>query len=199
MARTKHGLPGIYNSSPITLTNEDGAALAVNSAGVLQVASGTGASDLGKAEDSVHASGDIGVMALGVRQDTPAATAGTSGDYQPSISDANGNTWTSLGTKIAGEDLTNDVLKVEVRNTSTYIITATTTTIKTGAGVLHSITVEGGTAGTITVYDNTAASGTKLADFSSTNALATYLLDVAFATGLTVVTSAATSLTVSSR
>lgn len=80
---------------------------------------------------------------------------------------------------------------------SNYIVTATTTVVKTGKGILHTITVEGGTAGTITVYDNTAASGTKLADFSSTNAIATYTFDVAFATGLTIVTSAATSLTVS--
>lgn len=78
-----------------------------------------------------------------------------------------------------------------------YIVTATTTTAKTGAGILHAITVEGGTAGTITVYDNTAASGTKLADFSSTNAIQTYIFDVTFATGLTIVTSAATSLSVS--
>ena len=78
-----------------------------------------------------------------------------------------------------------------------YIITATTTTVKTGAGILHTITVEGGTAGTITVYDNTAASGTKLADFSSTNAIQTYIFDVTFSTGLTIVTSAATSVSVS--
>jgi len=80
---------------------------------------------------------------------------------------------------------------------SNYIVTATTTVVKTGKGILHTITVEGGTAGTIVVYDNTAASGTVLASFSSTNALATYTFDVAFSTGLTVVTSAATSLSVS--
>lgn len=79
---------------------------------------------------------------------------------------------------------------------NSYIITATTTVVKTGKGILHAITVEGGTAGTITVYDNTAASGTKLADFSSTNALQTYVFDVAFSTGLTIVTSAATSVSV---
>lgn len=78
-----------------------------------------------------------------------------------------------------------------------YIITATTTVVKTGKGILHTITVAGGTAGTIVVYDNTAASGTILANFSSTNALQTYIFDVAFATGLTIVTSAATSVSVS--
>jgi len=99
----------------------------------------------------------------------------------------------------AGEDLTNDVQKVEIRNAYNYIATATTTVIKTGAGVLHSITVNGGTGGTIIVYDNTAGSGTIIASFDSTNALASYIFDVAFATGLTIVTGAATKLTVSYR
>lgn len=101
--------------------------------------------------------------------------------------------------KLAGEDLVADVMKVEQRNNSQYISTAATTTIKTGSGFLHGITVQGGTAGTIIVYDNTAASGTILASFDSTAALATYLLDVVFSIGLTVVTSAATKLTVSYR
>lgn len=35
-ARTKHGLPGIYNSSALTLADGDGAALALNSSGILQ-------------------------------------------------------------------------------------------------------------------------------------------------------------------
>lgn len=77
-----------------------------------------------------------------------------------------------------------------------YIVTATTTVIKTGPGLLHTITVAGGTAGTIIVYDNTAASGTVLANFSSTNAIQTYIFDVAFTTGLTIITSAATSVSV---
>ena len=82
-----------------------------------------------------------------------------------------GYSWKSqntLGTTIAGEDIPSDVLKVEMRNNATYISTATTTVCKTGAGLLNTITVTGGTAGTIVVYDNTAASGTILASFSST-------------------------------
>jgi len=50
---------------------------------VLSVVPGTGATALGKAEDAAHASGDTGVMALAVRQDTPTALAGTAGDYAP--------------------------------------------------------------------------------------------------------------------
>jgi len=101
--------------------------------------------------------------------------------------------------KLAGEDIVVDVLKVEQRFNPTFISTATTTTIKTGAGFLHTVTVNGGTAGTIIGYDNTAASGAVLFSFDSTNALNTYTFDVQFATGLTVITSAATKVTVSSR
>jgi len=54
------------------------------------VTPGTGATDLGKAEDAAHSSGDVGVMGLSVRQDAAAALAGTDGDYQPIITDANG-------------------------------------------------------------------------------------------------------------
>lgn len=54
------------------------------------VTPGTAAANLGKAEDAAHTSGDVGVMALSVRQNTAAATSGTDGDYQPLITDTNG-------------------------------------------------------------------------------------------------------------
>ncbi len=38
---------------------------------------------LEKAEDAAHASGDLGVMALAVRRDSPTTSAGTDGDYSP--------------------------------------------------------------------------------------------------------------------
>ena len=51
---------------------------------VTTVVPGTGATNLGKAEDGGHSSGDVGVMALGVRTDTPnAARADTDLDYAP--------------------------------------------------------------------------------------------------------------------
>ncbi len=79
----------------------------------------------------------------------------------------------------------------------TYISTATTTTIKTGQGVLHTVVVNGGTAGTVIIYDNTSGAGTVIASFDSTNALATYTFDVQFTTGLTIVTGGATKVSVS--
>lgn len=57
---------------------------------VLSVIPGTGATNLGKAEDAAHASGDTGVMALTVRTNTAASRSGTDGDYQPLITDTNG-------------------------------------------------------------------------------------------------------------
>ena len=126
-------------------------------------------------------------------------TTRTDGQAGPLQADSLGNLKETLGTTIAGEDIPNDVTKVEMRNNGTYISTATTTVVKTGAGLLHTIVVQGGTTGTIIGYDNTAASGTILFSFDTTVALATYTFDVSFAVGLTVVTSAATKLTVSAR
>lgn len=85
--------------------------------------------------------------------------------------------------------------KVEM-NRIVHISTAATTVVKNGKGSLHEIIVTGGTAGTITVYDNTSAAGTKIAEFDSTNALASYRFNCVFENGLTIVTSAATKLSV---
>ena len=76
------------------------------------------------------------------------------------------------------------------------ISTATTTTVKSGAGHLHSIVVNTTAIGAITVYDNTAGSGTKIATLKASVVEGTYLYDVQFATGLTVVTAAASDVTV---
>ena len=126
-------------------------------------------------------------------------TTRTEGQFGVLQADSLGNLKETLGTTIAGEDIPNDVTKVEFRNNATYISTATTTVVKTGAGLLHTIVVQGGTTGTIIGYDNTSAGGTILFSFDTTVALATYTFDVSFAVGLTVVTSAATKLTVSAR
>ena len=44
---------------------------------------GTAAANLGKAEDAAHASGDVGVMMLGVRRDANTSLVDTTGDYGP--------------------------------------------------------------------------------------------------------------------
>lgn len=70
-------------------TDGDYAPLQVDATGALYVG-GAGATTLGKAEDSVHANGDVGVMTLAVRNDTLAALAGTDGDYAPLQVNASG-------------------------------------------------------------------------------------------------------------
>ena len=65
---------------------------------VTRIVPGTGATHLGKAGDAAHASGDTGVMALTVRADTVAATAGATGDYQPLMTDASGQLYVALAT-----------------------------------------------------------------------------------------------------
>ena len=52
----------------------------IGSVEVLSIEPGAGATQLGKAEDAAHTSGDVGVMALAVRRDTAAASGGN-GDY----------------------------------------------------------------------------------------------------------------------
>lgn len=83
------------------------------------------------------------------------------------------------------------------------ITTATTTTVKSGAGVLHTVTVNnlGTVASTTTIYDNTAGSGTKIATINTLAGQETYLYDIAFTTGLTIVTTGtvAPDITVSYR
>lgn len=94
---------------------------------------------------------------------------------------------------------------VEQRNNFTNITSATTTTPKSASGFLKSITINKAVAnGVITIYDNTGASGTKIGTITFGAALlndppwtADYC--VAFVTGLTIVTSAATDITVAWR
>lgn len=60
---------------------------------------GTGATNLGKAEDSASASGDVGVSVLAVRQDTLAASTTTDGDYSPLKTDSQGSLYSNPGVK----------------------------------------------------------------------------------------------------
>lgn len=81
------------------------------------------------------------------------------------------------------------------------ITTSTTTTVKSGAGVLHLVNVNtlGTVASTITIYDNTAGSGTKIATINSLTLSGPFQFDIAFSTGLTLVTTGAPDITVSYR
>ena len=83
----------------------------------------------------------------------------------------------------------------------TNIAGAATTVVRTGAGILGSIVCNKAVlSGVITIYDNTAGSGTKIATITHPGTLLqnqyVLLYNVAFTTGLTIVTSAADDLTV---
>lgn len=58
--------------------------------GTTTLTPGTGATNLGKAEDAAHASGDVGVMALGVANEALTNISGTDADYTPIGTDRNG-------------------------------------------------------------------------------------------------------------
>lgn len=151
------------------------------------------------AEDSANASGDNGMHLLSVRQDTLASSTTTDGDYQDVKSDSIGAVYGREVYASTAEDNAVGVLKVEERFSYSNITSATTTTVKSGAGFLHCITVNTTAAGAITVYDNTAGSGTKIGTLKSSIAENTYYFDVSFGTGLTIVTAAASDITVSYR
>lgn len=192
---------GQYNATLPTVGDGQPCRVQVDSSGRIilgAIVPGTGATNLGKAEDAVHTSGDVGIMSLGVRKDTAVALA-ADGDYMPSIYDGSGNMWVSLGTKIAGEDQTNDVLKTEQQFTYTNITTQTTTTIKSGAGYLNGFVINTPVASAVwTIYDNTAGSGSKIGTVTLPATLLssgpiTVFYHTKFFTGLTVVTSGATA------
>lgn len=76
------------------------------------------------------------------------------------------------------------------------IATAATTVVKSGSGHLESITVNTTAAGTITIYDNTAASGTIIGIMQASIGTNTYYYSIQFGIGLTIVTAAASDITV---
>ncbi len=207
MAKTANGLPGIYNATPLTLTDGDGVALAVDANGYVITTLATGDIEIGAvelkdgatdnrgvinaantaraatdkvllvqtidatgrvgsggfAEDTAHVTGDIGTEVLTKRTDTAASSADTTGDYAtlntdslgklwsrpdggaangaadngnpvktggvfnttPPVLDSgdrgdtqmdvSGNTKSTLGTLLAGEDLTNNLLAIQQR------------------------------------------------------------------------------------
>jgi hypothetical protein len=81
----------------VNLTQVGGAAYALGAAAtaasipvtIATDQSWSGATNLGKAEDTAHTTGDVGVMALAVRNDTVSALA-ANGDYIPLTTDSSG-------------------------------------------------------------------------------------------------------------
>lgn len=121
------------------------------------------------------------------------ATAPTKTDGQgnPLQSDSLGNLQVNSYTKLAGEDLTNDVMKVQRQATYTNI--SASALIKTGAGQLMGIMVNSAAAGaTIKIWDQTSAAVPVLINTLTFTLAATQggfflpLPDIKFSTGLYV-------------
>lgn len=91
-AGNERGL-NIDASGRITVVLPANSGVDIGDVDVLSIVPGTGATNLGKAEDAIHNTGDVGVMALAVRRDTAAASSGASGDYEPLSTDATGRLW----------------------------------------------------------------------------------------------------------
>ena len=84
-------------------------------------------------------------------------------------------------------------MSIQEQYTYKNITSSGTTVVKPNPGKLHSICINTkGATETAVIYDNTAASGTKIGTLSL-NTEGTYLYDVMFNIGLTIVTSGTTA------
>jgi hypothetical protein len=99
MQIVKLGISALGNQGLIPATIADGILVQLSnptaiSSVITSVVPGTGATNLGKAEDAVAGSGDTGIATLWTRADT-AAASGANGDYVFPIVDALGKLWTA--------------------------------------------------------------------------------------------------------
>lgn len=79
------------------------------------------------------------------------------------------------------------------------ITTATTTTVESAPCVLGAIQILAAVASTITIYDNTAGSGTVIATLPASLAVGYYPFNRLCSTGLTIVTAGASNMLVHTR
>jgi hypothetical protein len=102
------------------------------------------------------------------------------------------NAWLKVSLATALDRTIDSVTNYPAGHSDTVIVTATTTTVKSGAGVARKVWVAGGTLGNVSIFDSLTGSGTSLFPAVTPAANAVLLEDVAFGTGLTIVTAAAT-------
>lgn len=146
----KRLLAGLMAASVLLSSVSFATPIGGNSVTVTAVTPGTAATRLGKAEDGAHTSGDVGVMGLGVRVDTMATQAGTTGDYAPVQFDANGRLRVFEQGTAADGDTAFRVLSA----------TATGTTTATAAATLSSLQMSNQAASTdhyVKIYDKATA------------------------------------------
>lgn len=130
-------------------------AAAIGSVSVTSASPGTGATNLGKAEDAAHTSADVGVMLLGVRAPaTPVAPTSAQGDYGYLLLDQEGkkigmpfadvpNQWQSAVVTLTTTASTaiKAAAAAGIRNYLTDIVIANTSATGTRVDVLDGATV----------------------------------------------------------
>jgi hypothetical protein len=129
-------------------------------------------------------------LALGV-DPNPVGLVDINGNPLSMSVDANTNLNVTLGSLIAGEDLTYNVMKVEERGTYAIINSNTSTNVKGSTGFLFRIVIgDPGTSWLLTCYDNTSASGTP---FIIKPVYGSLTYNFTFSTGLYIVPSGTTA------
>lgn len=221
---------GIYNTTLPTYTALDRTQLQVGSRGSLNVTlwgpdTAGGGVTVGNTVATGETTSQVGLRVLSKGY----VYNGTTSDAQVSVANAINSTGTGITAvgMLAQCDETSPTATTEnqfgnvTRNCATgalkverdgdlflniVLAAPTTTVVKSGAGRFHKLCINKATAtGVITIYDNTAASGTLIATITQPAALLSSGIncaeyDLAFGTGLTVVTStAAQDITVTYR
>jgi hypothetical protein len=118
---------------------------------VLSIVPGTGATNLGKAEDGAHTSGDVGVMSLGVRNDTMVDFSGADNDYTPFSVTPKGQVITANAPR--GRKL-HQKTTITSSTSETTVLTAAASTFHDVYGVI--VTNTSATATEVTFKDATA-------------------------------------------
>lgn len=119
----------------------------------------------------------------GTATQNPVRVAARAREYNAPYAAVSADDVADISTTRTGE------VRVINENSFNNITTNATTVVKSGAGVLHTLTINTkGTGSTATVYDNTAGSGTKIATIDTSLDTTSLQFDCAFGTGLTIVT-----------
>lgn len=151
---------------------------------------------------------DLAVNGVSAFIGSPADAGGasTTSLYTVNLNEAfNGASWDRVRTAGSASSTGIGVLSVEEDGRSfNNITTATTTTVKSGAGYLHQVCINKEVAsGVIAMFNNTVGSGTTIGTITNPAVLIqsstclTY--DLYFSTGLTIVTTGAQDITVTYR
>jgi hypothetical protein len=184
--------PGVYNSVAPTLTDGQDTCFQFDINGNLKISGVSGGSAADGSTTTVAGGPAFGRVWV-------SAPTGTDNGYYPPRLNTREELIGAFGERL---DAVNDAITSYPLGHS-YIVggitTATTTVVRSTAGVLAELMILGGTLGNITVYDNGAASGNVIVPTFTPTVTGVIARNVLLTTGLTVVTAAATIIQVTHR